>query len=415
MDQIVALPARTLTVTMACAGNRRKEQNMHRKSQGFNWGAAGVSTAMWTGVPLRDLLLLAGLDESDPLNATRHLRFCGPAGELPKGGDGRYGSSIALPYALNPAHDVLVAYKQNGRWLAPDHGFPVRLILPGFIGGRTVKWLERIEVSDSESDNWYHLHDNRVLPPHVRTPEDAEAGGFWRNPDYVINHLNINSAISSPSHDAVVPLRLGGRAKVPFRGYAYSGGGRKVTRVELSLDGGRSWPYPALIHRGEPPTRHGMHWAWVRGERRESSSSAPSAFFSPSLTFFFSPSPSLPLLFPKGAMVGRNRLGGPAGGLEGLRRRSPPGRWRGRGARDRAPRRRRVDELPAREPDLVAAGHDGQPALPRQDARPRGRGEGRGAGYPVPAPGADRGRSPGERRVEGGGAGAGGPGLCCCC
>ena len=263
MDQIVALPARTLTVTMACAGNRRKEQNMHKKSQGFNWGAAGVSTAMWTGVLLRDLLLLAGLDEADPLNATRHVRFCGPAGELPKGGDGRYGSSVALPYALNPANDVLVAYKQNGRWLAPDHGFPVRLILPGHIGGRTVKWLERVEVADSESDNWYHFHDNRVLPPHVRTPEDAEAGGYWRNPDYVINHLNINSAISSPSHDAVVPLSLGGRARVPFRGYAYSGGGRKITRVELSLDGGRTWPFPATIHRGEPPTRHGMHWAWV--------------------------------------------------------------------------------------------------------------------------------------------------------
>ena len=263
MDQIVALPARTLTVTMVCAGNRRKEQNMHKKSQGFNWGAAAVSTAMWTGVLLRDLLLLAGLDEADPLNATRHVRFCGPPGELPKGSDGRYGSSITLPYALNQANDVLVAYKQNGRWLAPDHGFPVRLILPGHIGGRTVKWLERIEVSDSESDNWYHFHDNRVLPPHVRTPEEAEAGGYWRNPDYVINHLNINSAISSPSHDAVVPLSLGGRAKIPFRGYAYSGGGRKITRVELSLDGGKSWPFPALIHRGEAPTKHGMHWAWV--------------------------------------------------------------------------------------------------------------------------------------------------------
>ena len=263
MDQIVALPARTLTVTMACAGNRRKEQNMHKKSQGFNWGAAAVSTAMWTGVLLRDLLLLAGLDEADPLNATRHVRFCGPAGELPKGSDGRYGSSITLPYALNPANDVLVAYKQNGRWLAPDHGFPVRLILPGHIGGRTVKWLEKVEVADSESDNWYHFHDNRVLPPHVRSPEEAEAGGYWRNPDYIINHLNINSAISSPSHDAVVPLSLGGRAKVPFRGYAYSGGGRKVTRVELSLDGGKSWPFPATIHRGEPPTKHGMHWAWV--------------------------------------------------------------------------------------------------------------------------------------------------------
>lgn len=334
MDQIVALPARNLTVTMACAGNRRKEQNMHKKSQGFNWGAAAVSTATWTGVLLRDLLLLAGLDESDPLNATRHVLFCRPAGELPKGSDGRYGSSIALPYALNPANDVLVAYKQNGRWLAPDHGFPVRLILPGHIGGRTVKWLERVEVSDSESDNWYHYHDNRVLPPHIRTPEEAEAGGYWRNPDYIINHLNINSAISSPSHDAVVPLSLGGRAKIPFRGYAYSGGGRKVT---------------SCLHRALSRRRQDLTFPGSDPSRRTPDQARHALGVGP--------------------LVRRHRAGRPA------RRLGPQGRGRdlgargAPGARSRAPGRRRVDELSAGWHHVVPPGNDGQPALPRQDAR----------------------------------------------
>ncbi len=56
---------------------------------------------------------------------------------------------------------------QNGRWLTPDHGFPVRIIIPGFIGGRMVKWLEEITVTETESQNHYHFFDNRVLPSHV--------------------------------------------------------------------------------------------------------------------------------------------------------------------------------------------------------------------------------------------------------
>lgn len=155
-----------------------------------------MSTAVWTGVLLRDVLLRCGLARARAGDTARlHVHFAGPPGELPKG-DGTYGTSIPLEYALNPAHDVLLAYKMNGRWLPPDHGFPVRVILPGHIGGRTIKWLTRVEVRDTPSDNWYHKHDNRVPPPHVLTAEDAVAEGVWDNPDWVINHLNINSAIT---------------------------------------------------------------------------------------------------------------------------------------------------------------------------------------------------------------------------
>lgn len=62
---------------------------------------------------------------------------------------------------------ILTAPFQNDRWLTPDHGFPVRMIIPGFIGGRMVKFLEEITVTEKESDNFYHFHDNRVMPPHV--------------------------------------------------------------------------------------------------------------------------------------------------------------------------------------------------------------------------------------------------------
>jgi nitrate reductase (NAD(P)H) len=90
------------------------------------------------------------------------VHFTGPKGELPKGEDGSYGTAMTISHAMDPAMDVIVAYKQNGQYLHPDHGFPCRMLIPGWIGGRMVKWLSYIHVSDKDSENWYHLHDNKV-------------------------------------------------------------------------------------------------------------------------------------------------------------------------------------------------------------------------------------------------------------
>ncbi|KIZ05991.1 hypothetical protein MNEG_1964 [Monoraphidium neglectum] len=256
MDELLTLPSVTLPVTLVCAGNRRKEENMIKKSIGFNWGPCAVSTSYWTGVRLGDLLRHVGVDTS---GAAKYVCFRGPLGELPKGSDGSYGTSVRLPYALDDSNDVLVAYKQNGRWLTPDHGFPVRMLIPGFIGGRMVKWLCHITVTEQESDNHYHYMDNRVLPPHVDA-ELATKEGWWYNPDFIINELNINSAISRPWQDEVVPLAT--NRPYEMSGYAYTGGGRKVTRVEISLDDGATWKQ-AEIKRFEEPTSYGRYWCWV--------------------------------------------------------------------------------------------------------------------------------------------------------
>lgn len=85
----------------------------------------------------------------------------GPQNELPKG-DGTYATHIPLPHALDESMEIIVAYKQNGQYLHPDHGFPARCIIPGWIAGRMVKWLAEIKVSDKESDNYYHYYDNKV-------------------------------------------------------------------------------------------------------------------------------------------------------------------------------------------------------------------------------------------------------------
>jgi nitrate reductase (NAD(P)H) len=85
-------------------------------------------------------------------------------------GGSKYGTSVTREWALDPSRDIMLAYMQNGEPLLPDHGFPVRVIIPGCIGGRMVKWLKRIIVTPAESDNYYHYKDNRVLPSHI----DAE-------------------------------------------------------------------------------------------------------------------------------------------------------------------------------------------------------------------------------------------------
>lgn len=90
MDELVALPSVTLPITLVCAGNRRKEENMHKKSIGFNWGPCAVSTSHWTGVRLSTLLKLAGVQTGEG-SAAGFVSFRGPQGELPKGDDGSYG------------------------------------------------------------------------------------------------------------------------------------------------------------------------------------------------------------------------------------------------------------------------------------------------------------------------------------
>jgi len=259
MNQLVRMPALSLPVLLVCAGNRRKEQNMYDKTVGFNWGAAGLSNSIWTGVPLHVLLRRAGVTEIT--SERMFVCFKGPEGELPNGEDGCYGTSIPLAKALDPAQDVIVAFAQNGEKLRPDHGYPVRIIIPGYIGGRMIKWLTKIEVTSEPSTNFYHFHDNRILPPHV-TAELADKDGWWEKPEYIFNELNINSAISSPSHDEVFSLSDRVNTTYIVKGYAYTGGGRVITRVELSLDGGHVW---RLAAHDIPcaPTTYGKHWCWA--------------------------------------------------------------------------------------------------------------------------------------------------------
>jgi nitrate reductase (NAD(P)H) len=180
------------------AGNRRKELNMIRRTRGFNFGPAATACSLWAGARLSDVLAnVCG-------GATEGGRFvCFEGGDaLPRG---TYGTSIPLAVAADVTNDVLLAYEMNGAPLPPDHGFPLRLVIPGYVGGRQVKWLRKVTVTAEESTNYYHLVDNKVLPAQVTSAEAAEAG-FLFNPAYTLYALNVNSAIVLPEHGEVLTL-----------------------------------------------------------------------------------------------------------------------------------------------------------------------------------------------------------------
>ncbi|KAH7915866.1 hypothetical protein BJ138DRAFT_1097619 [Hygrophoropsis aurantiaca] len=220
----------TIPATLVCAGNRRKEQNVVRKSKGFSWGPSGVSTALFTGV-----LMARVLQKARPKRRAKFLCMEG-CDKLP---NGSYGTCIRLNAAMDPSMGVMLAYMMNGQPLTLDHGLPLRVVVPGNIGGRSVKWLRKLTLTDEPSKNWYHIFDNRVLPTSI-SPEEADKNqSWWEDERYVINHLNVNSAIARPAHDE--KLALNAIDKYEVKGYAYAGGGRRVTRVEVSLDKGRTW------------------------------------------------------------------------------------------------------------------------------------------------------------------------------
>ncbi|KAG0152472.1 hypothetical protein CROQUDRAFT_649896 [Cronartium quercuum f. sp. fusiforme G11] len=245
----------TLPVTLVCAGNRRKEQNVVAKSLGFNWGSAGTSTALFTGIYLADLLQHVGaLGMRD---GARHVVFEG-ADKLP---DGPYGTSQTINVAKNKEKGLMLAWAMNGLPLEPDHGYPLRLVVPGQIGGRSVKWITKITVSEKESQHHLHFWDNKVLPTQLTAEQARNEKHWWYDPKYIIKDLNVNSVTCYPQHDEIVEIDkdwfkstttdAGAGQTYNMRGYAYAGGGRRVHRVEYSLDNGHQWQLASINYPEE--------------------------------------------------------------------------------------------------------------------------------------------------------------------
>jgi sulfite oxidase len=224
---------RTEVATLECAGNRRAELLAVRDIPGqVPWGPATISTAAWTGVSLADVLAAAG-----PRPVAAHVAFTAP--DVSPSVDEPYGSSIPLPKACSG--EVLLAWAMNGEPLPRIHGGPVRVVVPGYIGARSVKWVQRITVQTEPSENYFQAEDYRLLPPDA---EPAPGRGISLGP------LTMTSAILSPDDGDRLPA-----GPTELIGYAFAAEGRRIARVDVSLDGGHTWTQAAV---DDPPSP----WAW---------------------------------------------------------------------------------------------------------------------------------------------------------
>jgi nitrate reductase (NAD(P)H) len=133
MDQLVGrFDTINIPVALACDGNRRKELNMIKRSKGFYWGSGAVSCAFWKGPSLRDVLLVAGVPNK--LDEGRRLWVNFEGADDPS--EGKYATCIPLNYAMGPTNDVILAFEMNDISLLLDHGHPVRIVIPEYVGGR---------------------------------------------------------------------------------------------------------------------------------------------------------------------------------------------------------------------------------------------------------------------------------------
>jgi DMSO/TMAO reductase YedYZ molybdopterin-dependent catalytic subunit len=210
----------TVTNTLECAGNGRAFFEPH--APGIQWQRGAVGNARWTGPRLNDLLNRAGVKPTG-----KHVVFKGleePPGKVPQ-----FMRSIPIEKALDP--DTLVATHMNGEKLSPHHGFPARIMVPGWIGAASLKWVAEIRVLDHEFDGNY-------MKPGYRLPERSLAPGEDLKPGDVTNavtKLNVKSVIAAPGDGSLIRRR-------PFtiRGAAWAGEA-DVTRVDVSVDNGQTW------------------------------------------------------------------------------------------------------------------------------------------------------------------------------
>nr|XP_027234030.1 probable sulfite oxidase, mitochondrial [Penaeus vannamei]XP_027234100.1 probable sulfite oxidase, mitochondrial [Penaeus vannamei] len=246
LDAIKKYPKHTVTATIQCAGNRRSEMTRVKAVKGLSWGQAAIGNAKWSGARLCDVLKDMGI-ERDTTDAL-HVQFEGldtdPA-NMP------YGSSIPIEKALDPYGDVILAYEMNGETIPRDHGYPIRVIVPGVVGARNVKWLGKIIISKKESDAHWQQNDYKGFAPNV----DWDTVDFKKSP--AIQELPVISAICEPLEGGTVKVKNG---KVKLRGYAWSGGGRKIIRVDVSADGGKTWQAADPLESDE--SRHPRAWGW---------------------------------------------------------------------------------------------------------------------------------------------------------
>ena len=235
LDQLMQLDSRTLPATLECAGNNRSL--LDPKVKGVQWGLGAVGTANWTGAPLSILLeravvrpnareiVLEGADGGELEDAKA------PQGEL------RFARSIPL----SKANDVLLAYRMNDVDLPPEHGAPLRAIVPGWYAMASIKWLTRIIVLDRSFNGYYQTLDY----------------AFWENGELApLSELQPKAQIARPVAGEIVPAN----SDVRVFGAAWTCG--EIATVEVSTDAGSTWNEATLLGQTAPNAWRLWEYNW---------------------------------------------------------------------------------------------------------------------------------------------------------
>ncbi len=238
LDDIKRLPQRTLRVTLECAGNGRAA--MSPRYQSMPWVHEAVGTAEWSGTPLRHVLDSAGLADD-----VVEIAFIGADRGFDRGHEHDYGRSLTREVALSD--DVLLIWAMNGQPLLPQHGYPLRLIVPGWYGMASVKWLKRIEALDKPYDGFQQVRTYvyRSAPDGLSTP---------------VTHIRVKSIMVPPGiPDFYTRARMLDAGPTELFGRAWSGG-VPITRVEVGING--AWHEAALDPEQGRFAWRGWRLAW---------------------------------------------------------------------------------------------------------------------------------------------------------
>lgn len=244
----------TITVTLQCSGNRRSHMSQQASlgpTSGLQWGIGAIGTAEFSGVRLRDVLKDAGYcvdgdcpapKQAETDDCDKHVHFASPSDT--------YAVSIPLQTALNSQADVLLAWDMNGEPINRDHGGPIRAIVPGTTAARSVKWLGKVSISCDESPSQWQQRDYKCFGPNKKQKEVSDQD--WAEAQ-AMQETPVQSAITNV-------IKANGDNKTTVQGFAYSGGGRGIVRVDVSADGGKTWKQAELQRDQAKGSRR---WAWT--------------------------------------------------------------------------------------------------------------------------------------------------------
>lgn len=224
-DELIKLESKTIPATLECAGNNRSF--LQPAVKGVQWGLGAVGTAEWTGVSLSRLL-----DRAVVRQTAREIILEGADGgklEDPKAPRDELKFARSIP--LEKGKDVLLAYQMNGADLPPEHGFPLRAIVPGWYAVASIKWLTRIVVSDRPFGGYYQTLDY----------------AFWRDQELVpLYEMQTKAQIARPMNGE----KVAANSSMRVHGAAWTSG--EIARVEISTDGGSTWKEATLLGESKP-------------------------------------------------------------------------------------------------------------------------------------------------------------------